>query len=255
MNEDYIYRILDVTKKDLSNMMKGMIPTLFRAVDTWKKLGVESMYPTHNFPLHPFFRLSLGRSMIKFMEDLYYNPEKVERAMQVMTDELITDTIKGSKLFNVKLAMIVEERASTTFFPPKIFERFWWPYTKQLVEALYAEGIVTWFHLDTSWDDNFHYFKELPRGSAVLALDGTSDIFLAKKILGGHLCLAGDVQAVKLSIGTPKQVEDYCKKLIDVVGKDGGYILSSGCEIPEAVNPENLKAMIKTGREYELSKK
>jgi len=91
-------------------------------------------------------------------------------------------------------------------------------------------------------------------GSAVLALDGTSDIFAAKEVLRDHLCLCGDVQASLLSLGKPEEVQAYCRKLIDEVGGDGGFFLSSGCELPAAIKPENLRAMLHTGKTYELSR-
>ena len=58
-----------------------------------------------------------------------------------------------------------------------------------------------------------------------------------------------------LSIGEPEEVEAYARRLIDEVGGDGGFLLSSGCEIPADVKPENLRAMVQTGKTYELSKK
>ncbi len=255
MFEDFAFRILDITPEDLVKTLEETAPLFFRAIDEWRKRGVVTLYPVTPFVTHPFFRLSLGRSMVKFTEDLYYNPEMVEKAMKTMTRDLIEDWINGSKMFDQKFAFIIEERAGGFFFPPKIFERFWWPYTLEIVNALWSEGIVTWFHLDQCWDKNIPYFKQLPRGSAVLALDGTTDIFAAKEMLRGHLCLHGDVHPTLLSLGKPEEVEAYCKRLIDEVGPDGGFILSSGCEIPAAVNPENMRAMIQTGKTYELSKK
>ena len=255
MFEDFAFRILDITPEDLAKTLEELAPVFFRAIDEWRKRGVVTLYPATLFVLHPFFRLSLGRSMIKFTEDLYYNPERVERAMKTMTRELIEDWINGCKMFDQKFAFIVEERAGGFFYPPKIFERFWWPYTLELADALWSEGIVTWFHLDQCWDKNIPYFKQLPRGSAVLALDGTTDIFAAKEVLRNHLCLAGDVHPALLSLGKPEEVEAYCKRLIDEVGPDGGFILSSGCEIPAAVTMENWRAMVQTGRNYEFSKK
>jgi uroporphyrinogen-III decarboxylase len=50
-------------------------------------------------------------------------------------------------------------------------------------------------------------------------------------------------------VGTVQDVKDYCKKLIDVVGKGGGYILSPRSSTDE-VKPENLKAMIEFTKEY-----
>ena len=255
MLNDFIYRILHITPVELDDIMNAMIPIFFKGKEEWAKRGVVTMYPPSPFTNHPFFRLSLGRSMVKFTEDLYYNPDRIDKALKKMTHEFIETMISGCQLFDSKVTLVVEERAGGFFYPPKIFERFWWPYTMEIVDALWSEGIVTWFHLDTSWDKNIHYFKQLPRGSAVLALDGTTNIFAAKEVLRGHLCIAGDVQAALLSIGKVEEVEAYCKKLIDEVGGDGGFILSSGCELPAAIKSDNLKTMINTGKTYELSKK
>jgi uroporphyrinogen-III decarboxylase len=200
--------------------------------------------------LHPFFTLSLMRSLVRFTEDLYYNPEPVERALKRMTADLIPAQIDMIKQSGINLWLFVEERASGFFYPPAIFERFWWPYTRQVIDACWSAGIVTIFHLDQCWDKNIAYFKELPRGSAILELDSATDIFAAKETLRGHLCLHGDVPAALLSIGKPDEVAAYCRRLIDGVGADGGFILGSGCSVPSDVKPENFRAMIETGKQY-----
>jgi hypothetical protein len=41
----------------------------------------------------------------------------------------------------------------------------------------------------------------------------------------------------------------YCKKLIDVARKDGGYILDVGASLDSA-RPENVKTMFEFTREY-----
>jgi uroporphyrinogen-III decarboxylase len=60
----------------------------------------------------------------------------------------------------------------------------------------------------------------------------------------------GDVPAAMLSLGSAREVTDYCRKLIDIVGKGGGFILSSGCAAPTDTKPENFRAMIETGKAY-----
>lgn len=253
MTEDYIFRIIEIQRDELNRILNQVIPIFFKGKDEWARRGVVTMYPPTIFTCHPFFRLSLGRSMVRFTEDLYYRPQMVEKALKTMTREFIDTTINGCEMFGNDITLVVEERASCFFYPPRIFERFWWPYTEEIVNALWSKGIVTWFHLDTNWDKNIPYFKRLPRGSCVLALDGTSDIFAAREAMRDHACLCGDVQASLLSLGTPEDVESYCKKLIDEVGDRGGFILSSGCELPAAIKLENLKAMIRTGKTYEFS--
>ena len=56
----------------------------------------------------------------------------------------------------------------------------------------------------------------------------------AKEILGSIVCIKGNVPNSLLVTGTPQEVRDYCKKLIDVVGKDGGLIVDAGAVIDEA---------------------
>jgi uroporphyrinogen-III decarboxylase len=197
--------------------------------------------------LHPFFTLSLMRSMVPFTKDLHYAPEPVERALRRMTADLIPRQIELVKKSGIDICMLTEERASAFFYPPAVFERFWWPYTREIVDAFWAEGIVTLFHLDQCWDQNLAYFEDLPRGSAILELDGATDIFAAKQILGDRLCLKGDVPAARLVLGEPQEVVAYCRKLIDEVGDGGGFILGSGCSVPPNVKAENFRAMIETG--------
>jgi uroporphyrinogen-III decarboxylase len=71
----------------------------------------------------------------------------------------------------------------------------------------------------------------------------------AKKKLGGRACFGGNVPVSMLKAGTPEQVRDYVKRLIDDVAQDGGFILSTGAVLDDA-KPENLHALIDTGKQY-----
>lgn len=252
VKEEYLYRISDMRPEDLPNARNEFWKLAGRAAREWIKRKVGLRVSTSY--LHPFFTLSLQRSLIKFTEDLYYRPKLVEAALERMTDEMIGAGIYSTKRTGFKYIFISEERAEGSIYPLKIFERFWWPYTKKIVEAWNAEGIKVWLHLDHCWDMNLPYFKELPRASAIIDLDGLTDIFAAKKVLHDHLCIMSDVNASLLSLGTPNDVEVYCKKLIDKLGVDGGHILASGCEVPPNCKRENFRAMIETGKNYQFSK-
>ena len=43
---------------------------------------------------------------------------------------------------------------------------------------------------------------------------------------------------------------EYSKKLIDIIGKDTGFILSSGCTVPADCKYDNFKMMIDTAKNY-----
>lgn len=119
---------------------------------------------------------------------------------------------------------------------------------KKLVEAFARQNIISVLHMDKDWTRNLPYLKELPRGMCICELDSTTDIFKAKEILEGHMCIMGDVPATITALGTPQETTAYCNKLIDVIGKDGGFILSTGCETPIDANLENLRAMMNAPR-------
>ncbi len=89
---------------------------------------------------------------------------------------------------------------------------------------------------------------DIPRGKALYAFEKT-DIFRAKEVLRDRVCIRGNVPASLLCTGSPQEVRDYCKKLIDVVGKGGGFIMDSASSLDEE-KPENVKAMIEFTKEY-----
>lgn len=72
-----------------------------------------------------------------------------------------------------------------------------------------------------------------------------------KKEFGKDICFWGaiDVQRL-LPFGTPQQIEDEIKKLIEVLGKDGGYILSPAHNIQALVPGQNIDAMRKAMIKY-----
>jgi len=249
--EDYLWRITPLQPEELQQTMDDLVISFDRFMKECSSRNVRPFFT--GYALHPFFTLSLMRSMVPFTRDLYFNPEPVERTLRVMTAELIEKQLSIVKASGINIWLLTEERASAYFYPPAVFERFWWPYTRQIVDAFWSEGIVTVFHLDQCWNKNIPYFRELPRGSAILELDSLTDIFAAHEILKDHLSFHGDVPAALLSLGRPEEVEAYCRRLIKGVGRNGGLILGSGCSVPPTARPENFRAMIETGKNCSLS--
>lgn len=193
---------------------------------------------------------SLCRTLTHFTMDLYEAPDKVQAAMDASCDDLIRNTLDTIKITKGRFVFIVLERGSGAIYRPEIFERFEWPYLQRFVDAFVSEGLTPWLHLDTDWSLNLPYFRQLPRGRCVADLDGTTNIFKAKEILGGHMCISGDIPASLMTLGTPEDIRLYCEKLIDEVGKGGGFFLTTGCECPVDAKFENVKMMIDVAKRY-----
>lgn len=226
--------------------------------DTWYDRDVPVLAGT--MLLDPQMTLSILRTLPQFTLDLYRRPDKVEAALEAMVDDfikdamdamLLTGAVPSSGIPGINLAC---ERGSGAYYNLDIFERFVWPYIKKAAETWTGAGYITTLHFDTDWTRNLPYLLELPKKKCICELDSTTDIFKAKEILKDHMCIMGDVPPQLSSHGTPEEMEAYCQKLIDVVGKDTGLILSNGCGVPPDTKFENFKMMIDTAKNYPPSR-
>jgi hypothetical protein len=235
--------------------MEQMVTTQNRLLERY----IKEINICHEQDIYPLFgavidsmvmAFSMSRTLTQFTMDLYEIPQKVKAAMDASCDDLIRNALDVIEKTKIPIVFIVLERGSGFYYPPKIFEEFEWPYLQRYVDAFLSEGITPWFHFDTDWTINLPYLRKLPKGRCVCDLDGTTDIFKAKEILGGHMCISGDVPASLLTLGTPNEVREYCMRLIDVIGKGGGFFLTTGCECPVDAKFENVKMMIDVAKTY-----
>jgi uroporphyrinogen-III decarboxylase len=114
--------------------------------------------------------------------------------------------------------------------------------------GLIEQGIVPNPAAEGGYNSRLSVIKDLPKGKTLWMFDAT-DMAKAKAAMGDAACIMGNVPSTLLSLGTPKEVKDYSKKLIDVAGKGGGFILSNGAFFDQA-KPENLKAVVEAAKEH-----
>jgi transposase len=65
-----------------------------------------------------------------------------------------------------------------------------------------------------------------------------------KALLRGHAMFHGDVPAALQTLGSVEEVENYCTRLIDEVGYEGGFVLGTGCDTAPECKFENLRALV-----------
>jgi uroporphyrinogen decarboxylase len=71
------------------------------------------------------------------------------------------------------------------------------------------------------------------------------DVAEAKRCYGDRLTFYGGISVQKtLPYGTVAEVRDTVRRLIDVVGRDGGLIAAPSHSVPGDARPENVAAMI-----------
>lgn len=236
VNDFYMYRL-----DNLGEKLQPFYQSIPKSFEDCKNLGIVPFSPLI-FTI-PFEVFCGARSMAKFMGDLRKTPEKVKEAMDAAMPAMI-EVAKGAiNAFKPVGVWVGGWRSASEFVSPAIWQKFVFPYFKQLVQAVFDTGVVPVFHMDSNWERDLEYFREFPKGKCVFSPDGSTNIFKIKEILGDHMCIMGDVPAAMLSVGTADEVYDYSRKLIKEIGSSG-YILAQGCDIPTNAKPENVKAMI-----------
>ena len=186
------------------------------------------------------------------MLDMYRQPDKLFKALEAMTPLMIKMGVSAAKTNGNPLVFIPLHKGADGFLSDKQFKTFYWPTFRKVLMGLIGEGCVPFAYAEGGYNSRLEIITDLPRGKVLWAFDMT-DMAKAKEILGDTACIGGNMPIALLSVGTPQQVKDYAKKLIDTVGKDGGYIMINGAVMEEA-KPENVRAMIDATKEYGVYK-
>jgi len=221
------------------------------AYNEFHKKQLEKGYHAFNgaTALAPFDVISdMLRGMRGSMLDMFRCPEKIIAAEDKILPCMIEVTIQNAKMSNNPRVFIPLHRGADGFMSNEQFEKFYWPYLKKLIMALIDADLIPCPLFEGKYDQRLEYLKELPKGK-VLGIFDKSDIFKVKEELGDTMCIAGDMPASFLKVGPEEKIEEYTKKLINKVGKDGGFIMSSNTVLDD-VEPELLKKWVEYTKKY-----
>ena len=136
-------------------------------------------------------------------------------------------------------------------FSPRVLRRVFMPHMRRVADAIHATGLPWIFHSD---GDLMPFMEDL------LSLDmqcihpnepGPMDIEAMKAQYGHRVALGGNIDLhYTLTMGTPEEVDAEVKRRIEVVGKGGGYLISSANSITSYCRLENVLAMRDAIRKY-----
>jgi len=188
------------------------------------------------------------RGMPGTMLDMFRQPDKLHELIDSFLASTLARIASMPQITNNPRVFMATHRGSDGFMSHKQFEEFYWPGLKKVILAVIEKGMVPCVFFEGDWTTRLEYLLELPRAKLMAHFDST-DIFRAKEILNNHICIRGNVPGTLLQTGTEDDVKEYCKKLIDIVGKDGGLIVCPRV-VPDEAKPENLHAMIDFTKEY-----
>lgn len=209
--------------------------------------------------MFPFERAFEMQGMEKFLMNLAVEPDFAQEllnknnqlCMQLMSHFLdecgdLIDIIKiGDDLGTQESLMI----------SPRMYRRMLKPLHAEMIAMIKQKTKAkVFFHTDGDVFDLIEDFIEI--GVDVLNPIQTSagkmaDLDALKQRYNKRIVFCGAVDTQKiLPYGTPEQVRQEVKRVINILGKDGGYMLATVHTIMNEVPPENILAMVDAVEEF-----
>jgi uroporphyrinogen-III decarboxylase len=108
-------------------------------------------------------------------------------------------------------------------------------------------GIRSELFAEGTYDSRLELVNAFFKGTSDWLFD-KADMAKAKKILGNTCCISGNVPSSLMVTGSPKEVKEYCRKVIEVCAPGGGFILAGGAWVSQG-NPDNLHVMMEAAKE------
>jgi uroporphyrinogen decarboxylase len=154
------------------------------------------------------------------------------------------------------LVLVFEPASSPEVVPPGLFRELVGPRLARLFAALEEGGAIgNWLHIAGRTDAILPRYEAL--GADIGCFDYCVDTRALLPALGdrSRLCLAGNLRPLDFVTGNAAEIERESAALLRLFERRGGFILSSGCEIPPESSEANVAAMVRTGLAWNVARR
>ena len=193
------------------------------------------------------------RGTVGVMLDIYRHPEELMEACERLTPFMVKAGAASCRAAGHIMPFIPLHKGADGFMSDEQFRTFYWPTLRKLIIGLVNEGCVPQLFAEGAYNQRLEAICDIPKGKVVWWFDLT-DMDRAKKTVGQVACIAGNVPLSLLCTATPDEVTAYCRNLMDSVGRDGGFIFSTGAGM-QGAKVANVKAMIDFTMQYAASER
>ncbi len=145
------------------------------------------------------------------------------------------------------LPIVFDPSASPAVIPYQFFREIELPRLRKVFTTFKQAGAVAnWLHIAGPAEPILSLYPQA--GVDIANIDYEVNPLDAQRALPG-VCLDGNIKPLAFVEATPDVIADESSRLMNLFADRGGFIMSSGCEIPPESRPENIAAMVTAARE------
>jgi uroporphyrinogen-III decarboxylase len=189
------------------------------------------------------------RGMRGSMMDMFQVPDKLLAAIEMHIPWTVQQTVGLAKMTGSPGVFLALHRGAAGFMSDEQYAKFYWPGLKAMILGLLDAGITPIPFFEGDYTPRLKYLQELPPREVLGHFDKI-DRRKAKEMIGDVMCFWGNVPGSLLCQGTPEQVKEDVRELIEIFGDNGGVIIDGAMGIPDEAKPENVRALTEAAREF-----
>ena len=190
----------------------------------------------------------------RFLKWLIKKPDLAHYLIRTLSDRNLAELPKQSEMLGTDgvLGFSGGPTSSNQLISPKQFEEFALPSLKEGQEKLRALGYkTTYVHICGEHNANLPYWSQIDFGDpGIISIGHEIKLETAAKYFPNDIIL-GNLEPTIVQNGTPEEVYEATRKVIEE-GKNlpGGFIFSTGCDLPPRSPIENVKMMTKAVNDF-----
>lgn len=197
------------------------------------------------FMSSPFTILDGIRGMSKVGIDMLMDPDWLRKMLEITTDTCI-EYGKCMVDVGVNTILVKDGFAGADMMSREHCLDFDVKYLKSVVTSLQDRGVK--IIIGNVSSQPYLDMQVALKPDAICFASG--NIGEVKKKFRNKVCIMGNVDQTKMPFGNTKDVEEEAKSCIEKAMDGGGYILSTGCEIPLETPADNVKALLTAVERY-----
>ena len=188
------------------------------------------------------------RGYLNVPMDILEIPEKVKAAVEVMAD-MAVQNVEQIAAMGLKYCFMPLHGGTDDFMSDETYREFYLPTLRRVIDREIELGLTPYIFFEGKYQNRLELLRdELPKGK-ILGMFEQVNIADAKRILGDHMCICGNLPGALLAYGKPEEIVDETKKMLDICAPGGGFVIDCSIVI-DHYKEENMDAWFQTTMEY-----
>ncbi len=175
------------------------------------------------------------------------DPESFEKFLDFAVEVVIRFGIAQIDA-GAHVPLIFDPSASQAVIPGHFFSKFELPRLKKVLDAFRTAGALAgWLHIAGPIKSILPFCEDA--GADIINFDYCVDPAECLQKLPSTCC-NGNIKSLDFQEASPEGIFSEAKRLLNIFENRGGFILSSGCEIPPGSKSESIDALVSAARNW-----